>query len=292
MRDALNGTGAHILYSMCEPGQGPVTAKTGRAVGNEWRVDEDDGGLWRPILDNVNMNAALWPYAGCDEQHGRDGLGCGWNDMGLLMIGGGMTYDQDVSHMALWSIMATKLLISVDVRKMTAAALSIVTNAEVIAIDQDPAKLQGQRVVPPVNASRAEEDARRIHAWKATHLPGGSWKAAGRSLELIDMSTHGPDVGAVPGTEEDDVLAAGGRPEVWQRQLIGGQWALLLFNNGMGAASNISCADACWSRMGWGAGQAVLVRDVFAHSDNGTAVGGFSAVVRTNATVMVRLRAA
>ncbi len=111
-RDALNATGRPVFFSLCEPGQGPVTAPTGRSVGNGWRVDEDDGGLWRPILDNVNMNAPLWPYSGCDEQHNNDGFGCAWNDMGLLMVGGGMTHDQDVSHMALWAIMATKLLVS------------------------------------------------------------------------------------------------------------------------------------------------------------------------------------
>lgn len=57
MRDALNKSGNHVFFSLCEPGQGPVTAPVGRTLGNGWRVDEDDGGLWRPILDNVNMNA-------------------------------------------------------------------------------------------------------------------------------------------------------------------------------------------------------------------------------------------
>lgn len=84
MRDALNATGTDIFFSLCEPGQGPTTAPTGRQVGNGWRIDEDDGQLWRPILDNVNMNAPLFPYAGCDAQHGNDGAGCGWNDMGLV----------------------------------------------------------------------------------------------------------------------------------------------------------------------------------------------------------------
>jgi hypothetical protein len=58
-----------------------------------------------------------------------------------------MTQDQDVSHMALWAITACKLLISVDPRKYTAEAIALVTNKEIIAIDQDPLKLQvGLRV--------------------------------------------------------------------------------------------------------------------------------------------------
>jgi hypothetical protein len=285
MRDALNASGAHTFLSMCEPGQGPATAPQGRAWGNGWRIDEDDGGLWRPIMDNVNMVAPLFPYSGCDEQHGHDGRGCGWNDMGLLMVGGGMTADQDASHMALWAITATKLLISVDPRKYSPAAMALVSNPELIAIDQDALKLQGQRVLPPVNASRSLEDFQRIRAWKAAHLPGGSYRAAGRSMELL----AGGDAGAVPGTEEDELLAAGGRPEVWQRQLERNEWAVLLFNNGMAAAATIACDGACWARMGWREGAAVTVRDVLARTSNGTTTGGFSALVRTNATVLVRL---
>jgi alpha-galactosidase len=90
MRDALNKTGVPVFFSMCEPGSGPQTAPVGRQWGNAWRVDIDDGGLWRPILQNINTNAGLYNYSGCDEQHNNDGYGCGWNDMGLLMVGGGM----------------------------------------------------------------------------------------------------------------------------------------------------------------------------------------------------------
>ena len=287
-RDALNRTGKPIFFSMCEPGQGPVTAPVGRSWGNGWRIDEDDGGLWRPILDNVNMVAPLYPYSGCNEQHNNDGYGCGWNDMGLLMIGGGMTHDQDVSHMALWCITATKLLISTEARNWTAATLALALNPELIAIDQDALKLQGQRVVPPASFARAAADAARIRAWKAANLEGGSWRAAGRSHELL----AGGDAGAVPGTEADEVLAAGGRAEVWQRKLAGGAWALLLFNNGLAGASTIDCSGACWARMGWPAGARLAVRDVIARTDNGTTTDGFSAVVRVNATVLVRLSAA
>ena len=79
--------------------------------------------------------------------------------------------------------------------------------------------------------------------------------------------------------------------EVWQRQLAGGDWALLLFNNGIPSPTAIACSGACWTRMWPTAGQSVSVRDIIARSNNGTAVGGFSAMVRTNGTVLVRLSA-
>jgi Alpha galactosidase A/Alpha galactosidase C-terminal beta sandwich domain len=282
MGAALNATGVPTFYSLCEPGQGPQTAPTGRATGNGWRVDEDDGGLWHPILDNVNMNAGLFPYSGCDEQHNMDGHGCGWNDMGLLMVGGGMTPDQDESHMALWCLMATKLLISVDPRGFKPHAFGLVSNPELIAIDQDALKLQGQRVDPVVNTTRSLEDFHRIRAWKQANLEGGSWKAAGRSHELLKAGG-----GAIPGTEAWDTLAAGGRTEIWQRFLTGGRVALLLFNNGIPQPTNITCAGACWDRMKLAG--AVNVRDVIKRTDNGTATGSFSALVNTNGTVLVVL---
>jgi hypothetical protein len=181
--------------------------------------------------------------------------------------------------------MASKLLISVDPRKFTPHALALVSNPELIAIDQDALKLQGQRVIPPVNAARSAADWARIRAWKRANLEGGSWRAAGRSMELL----AGGDAGAVPGTEEDELLAAGGRPEVWQRQLERNEWAVLLFNNGMAAAATIACDGACWARMGWREGAVVTIRDVLTRTTNGTTTGGFSALVRTNATVLVRL---
>jgi len=200
------------------------------------------------------------------------------------MVGGGMTHDQDRTHLALWAITANKLLISVDPRKMSPAAIALISNPEVIAIDQDPLKLQGQRISPPVDAARAAADAARIAAWKAANLAGGSFKAAGRSAELF---AH-PDAGAVPGTEDEEVLLSGGRAEVWQRPLAGGAWAIALFNNGMEAQA-ISCSGDCWARMGFAAGDAVAVRDVFARTNNGTATGGIAVSVPTNGTAFLRL---
>lgn len=75
---------------------------------------------------------------------------------------------------------------------------------------------------------------------------------------------------------------------MWQRQLAGGDWALLLFNNGLPAPSPIECSGGCWSRMGLAS---AAVRDVIARTDNGTATGGFTAVVPTNGSVLVRLHA-
>jgi hypothetical protein len=85
------------------------------------------------VLQNINTDAGLFNYSGCRE----DGYGCGWNDPGLLIVGGaGLSDDQGRSHFNFWCMLASKLLISVDPRNFTSTTIETLTNAEVIAIDQ------------------------------------------------------------------------------------------------------------------------------------------------------------
>jgi len=113
-------------------------------------------------------------------------------------------------------------------------------------------------------------------------LEGGSWKAAGRSRELL---TEG--AGVIPGTEAEETVRLGGRAEVWQRKLAGNRFALLLFNNGM-PPQTISCSSGCWERMGFGS-KVVSVRDVLSHTYNGTTTGGYNAFVPTNGSALLVL---
>src|SRR5205807_9971595 len=70
-----------------------------------------------------------------------------WNDPDMLEIGnGGMTDDEYRTHMSLWSILAAPLLAGNDLRNMTHTILEILTNREVIAVDQDKDGKQGRRI--------------------------------------------------------------------------------------------------------------------------------------------------
>jgi len=72
----------------------------------------------------------------------------------VLEIGnGGMTDAEYVTHFSLWSISKAPLIIGCDVTKMTAAILSILTNPEVIAVNQDPLGVQGKRVAVAISQS-------------------------------------------------------------------------------------------------------------------------------------------
>jgi hypothetical protein len=89
----------------------------------------DDGGGWGPVLDNVDIDAELAEYSGCDPEYG-----CGWNDPGLLLVGGALNTAQGRSQFSLWSMLASKLLISVDPRSLKQESLDIYLNKEIIAV--------------------------------------------------------------------------------------------------------------------------------------------------------------
>jgi alpha-galactosidase len=70
-----------------------------------------------------------------------------WNDPDMLEIGnGGMTTDEYRTHMSLWSLLAAPLLAGNDLSKMTPETLNILTNRDIIAVDQDSLGKQGERV--------------------------------------------------------------------------------------------------------------------------------------------------
>lgn len=220
--------------------------------------------------------------------------------MGLLLVGDpALSDDQARTHFNFWCLLANKLLISVDPATFTANDIATLLNAEALAIDRDPLGIQGQRLVPPFNAARWHADQERMREWRAQTVPspvGEAGFALPRAYEakyrVVDPSFD-LVMEFIQGTEAAEVAATGGRPEVWARPLAGGAWAALFFNNGLPAAANITCDAACWAAMGWAPTQAVAVRDVWSHTNNGTTMGGLTAInVAVNATVMVKLTAA
>jgi alpha-galactosidase len=136
MRDALNSTGVTIFFSMCEWGvDNPATWAP--VVGNSWRTTGDIDSYWDSIMSNMDKNEPLWKYAGPG----------GWNDPDMLEVGNGqLTYNESVAHFSLWSIMKSPLIIGCDLTTVTNETLTILTNSEVIAVNQDPLGIQGHRV--------------------------------------------------------------------------------------------------------------------------------------------------
>ncbi len=106
-------------------------------VADSWRISADIDNNFESILEIINLNTDLWSYS----SPGR------FNDMDMLQVGRGMTYEEDKSHFSMWSIMNSPLLLGNDLRTISKETLSIVTNKEIIALNQDPLCYQARKLV-------------------------------------------------------------------------------------------------------------------------------------------------
>jgi len=137
MHDALAATGRPVLFSLCQYGLNNVWEWGTEVGGNAWRTTGDISDRYSRMAEIGFSQAGLAKYAGPGH----------WNDPDMLEVGnGGMTEDQYRQHMTLWVILAAPLLAGNDLSKMSPSTLAMLTNKEVIAVDQDPLGKQGDRV--------------------------------------------------------------------------------------------------------------------------------------------------
>jgi alpha-galactosidase len=192
MRAALDATGRPIVLSICEWG----TAKPwlwGKEVGgNLWRTTGDIKDRWAGpekwpdgsccnygMLDILDQQVDLARYAGPGH----------WNDPDMLEVGnGGMTTAEYRAHFSLWAILAAPLIAGNDVRTMSAETRAILTNKEVIAVDQDALGSGGERVVrngdAEVWSKRLADGSRAVvllNRGNAAQTISFSWNAIGLS---------------------------------------------------------------------------------------------------------------
>jgi len=157
MREALKATGRPILYSICEWGhaQNREPWEWADTIGNMWRTTTDinpGNGLasWADrilecngVLNSAEQNNLHWRAAG----PGR------WNDPDMLCVGlKNLSAPENRSHFSFWCMMAAPLIAGNDVRTMSDTVGAILTNIEVIAVDQDPLGVQGHVVRGDVKA--------------------------------------------------------------------------------------------------------------------------------------------
>ena len=137
MRDALRSTGRPIVYSLCQYGNDAVWRWGTTVGGNLWRTTGDISDHYAKMAEIGFSQAGLSRFAGPGH----------WNDPDMLEVGnGGMSADEYRTHMSLWAILAAPLLAGNDLTTMTPETVAMLTNRDVIAIDQDAAGKQGDRV--------------------------------------------------------------------------------------------------------------------------------------------------
>ncbi|MCW4469043.1 glycoside hydrolase family 27 protein [Flavobacterium sp. MFBS3-15] len=168
MTAALKRAGRPIVLSICEWGNDEPW-KWGQNVGHLWRTTGDiyncfdcikDHGSWKAfgVMQILDKQEGLRRYAGPGH----------WNDPDMLEVGNGaLTAGEDRAHFTMWAMLAAPLIAGNDLRSMTKETIEVLTNKEVIAINQDKLGIQGFKV--------SAEDGLEI--W-AKPLQGGDWAIA------------------------------------------------------------------------------------------------------------------
>jgi alpha-galactosidase len=188
MSRALQASGRPIVFSMCEWGSSKPWL-WGQGVGQLWRATGDIQDCWdcgtswggMGVSHIIDLMADLYPYAGPGH----------WNDPDMLEVGnGGLKPAENRSHFSLWALFAAPLMAGNDLRNVSKETLDILTNREVIAVDQDALGMQGRKV----------RDNGPQEVW-VKPLADGSRAVIlfNRGTEAGDLSVSWEDIGFFPG---------------------------------------------------------------------------------------------
>ena len=140
---ALQKSGRPILLSICEWGTDSPWV-WGPAVGHLWRTTGDiyncfdcinDHGTWKSwgVMQILDKQEGLRKFAGPGK----------WNDPDMLQVGNGMPVNEERAHFGMWAMLAAPLIAGNDLRSMSPQTKDVLTNKEVIAINQDALGVQG-----------------------------------------------------------------------------------------------------------------------------------------------------
>jgi len=155
-REALDSVNRDIVYSICQYGRADVWTWGEEVGGNLWRTTGDIVDTWSSMIGIGLRQNELAQYAGPGH----------WNDPDMLVIGkvgwgpdvkeSRLTPDEQYTHISMWCMLSAPLLLGCDLARMDAFTLGLITNDEVLAINQDPLGRQAQKVY----------DGIRYQVWK------------------------------------------------------------------------------------------------------------------------------
>ncbi|KAI6028988.1 glycoside hydrolase family 27 protein [Pisolithus marmoratus] len=203
-----------LILSLCEWGREQVWL-WGRRYGQSWRTTNDISPNWLSVASIINQNSF---YSWASDFYGH-------NDMDMLEIGNGnLTYEESKTHFTAWALMKSPLLIGTDLETATNQTIEILTNREIIAINQD--QVVGTSVSP--------------FRW-------------GINPDYISNNTY--------------------PAQYWSGESQNGTVFMLINTLSESATMFFNLTESPWIR----AGRQYSVRDLWAHTDNGTAVRNFTA---------------
>ncbi len=136
MSDALKVCGRPVVFSICEWGTNNPWL-WGQGIGHLWRTTYDIKNVYKGkvnvarlgVMNIIDRQVDLWPYAGPGN----------WNDPDMLEVGNKrLNHEENITHFSMWAMLAAPLMAGNDLNNMKKEVRNILTNKEVIAIDQDP----------------------------------------------------------------------------------------------------------------------------------------------------------
>jgi alpha-galactosidase len=203
MRAALDKTPRDITYSVCEYGMGKVWEWGSQVSANLWRTTGDIRDSWASLSRIGFSQSGHEQFAGPGH----------WNDMDMLVLGRvgwgrnlhptRLTPNEQITHMSLWCLLASPLLIGCDLSQLDKLTLDLLTNDEILDIDQDPLGKQ---------ASRCTQDG-SLEVW-ARRLYDGTLAVGlfNRGTEAARVAVKWTDLGLI-----------GSQPvrDLWQQKDLG-----------------------------------------------------------------------
>jgi alpha-galactosidase len=145
MADALRNSGRDLVYSLSNSAPFDHAADWAR-LANSWRTTGDIRDNWWSV-SSIGFSQSRWvPYAGPGHWNDPDMLVVGYVGWGPRLHSTNLTPDEQYTHISLWSLLAAPLLLGNDLEQMDEFTLSLLTNDEVLAIDQDPLGREANRV--------------------------------------------------------------------------------------------------------------------------------------------------
>ena len=190
MREALDAVDRDIVYSLCQYGMGRVWEWGAEVGGNLWRTTGDITDTWQSMSGIGFRQDITSPYASPGHWNDPDMLVVGWVGWGPHIRPTRLTPDEQYTHISLWCLLSAPLLLGCDLERLDDFTLSLLTNDEVLAIDQDPLGKQAEKVY-----------ARDGIQYWIKPLADGSWAAGvfNLSREMKNVKVHFSDMHLDPG---------------------------------------------------------------------------------------------
>jgi alpha-galactosidase len=194
MGDALAASGRDIVFSFCQYGMGEVWKWGAKVDGNSWRTTGDIRDSWDSMTKNGARGVGLSSYAGPGH----------WNDPDMLVVGdvgwgaqqhpSRLTADEQYFHISLWALQGAPLLLGCDLTKLDPFTLGLLTNDEVIDVDQDPLGKVADLLAKTIDhndpieawARPLEDGSRAVGLFNKSNIP------AQGSVTWADLKISGP----------------------------------------------------------------------------------------------------